>query len=770
MDQSELRHLEHLCIQEEWAFCRAACPLHVDARGLCQAMKQGDLTKARSILDKTMPLASILGRICEAPCEKLCKRVEAGGAIRIGRLEHFCVQHAERRGKPLKVPDRGRKAIVVGMSLSGMTVASDLVRKGYRIRVYHQGQEPAEALQQTLPSPVPIEAVSSELGSLGRLGVSFSPAQLSSGLIQDLLEQENDMIFVGLEAADQAILPFSLDQLDPRALTGPEGRLVVGGFAQDRGPVPAIQSASQGRSAAVSIDRCTQQVSLHADRGREGPVQTRLVTSLEGVESEPPLLTGDRQEDTREAVLQEAERCLACECMICVRNCPYLDAFGSYPKSYARQIYNNESIVQGSHQANSLINSCMLCGLCTTLCPNDFPMADVCLGSRQRMVEKGKMPPSAHDFALKDLEFSRSEDFFLVRGDPEQAECAWLFFPGCQLCASHPEQVTGAYAWLRRNLEGGVGLALACCGAPARWSGRRQMFQQSAAQLQTAAKELGSPEWIVACPSCQEMLDHFEQPPKQRSLWDVLGRWKDRLSPTSPANPTCLVDPCTAGHMPELRQSVRSLVQDCLFQGSEPRLNASTAACCGYGGLLSNANPELGARAARERAEGCRDDAVTYCAMCRNQLARAGKRSIHLLDLFFPGSGDPFAAPATGLSDSRANRRWLKNRLLEALWNEPGLPPSPGSEVELQSDEAVRNILEQRRILDSDIQQVIAAAGSEGQLFFDAQSESFLASLRLGEVTFWVNYTQEGDTGRYIIHTAYSHRMRLGKISLKDSA
>jgi len=770
MDQSELRHLEHLCIQEEWAYCRAACPLHVDARGLCQAMKQGDLTTARSILDKTMPLASILGRICEAPCENQCKRIEAGGAISIGRLEHFCVQHAERRGKPLKVPDRGRKAIVVGMSLSGMTVAYDLARKGYRIRVYHQGHDPAAALQRTLPSPVPVEAVSSELDSLKRLGVSFSPAQLSSGLIQDLLEQEKDMIFIGLEAADEAILPFDLNQVDPQALTGPDGRLVVGGFAQDRCSMSAIQSASQGRSAAVSIDRCTQHVSLHADRQREGSVPTRLVTSLEGVESEPPVLTGDRRQDTREAVQREAERCLACECMICVRNCPYLDAFGSYPKSYARQIYNNESIVQGSHQANNLINSCMLCGLCTTLCPNDFPMADLCLGSRQRMVEKGKMPPSAHDFALKDLEFSRSKDFFLVRGDPEQAECAWLFFPGCQLCARHPEQVNEAYTWLRQNLEGGVGLALACCGAPARWSGHRKIFQEAAGQLQAAVQELGSPEWIVACPSCQEMLGHFEQPPKQRSLWDVLGRHKDRLSPTSPAKPTCLVDPCTAGHMPELRQSVRSLVQEALPEQSEPRLNDATAACCGYGGLLTNANPELGARAGRERAEGCRDDAVTYCAMCRHQLARAGKRSIHLLDLFFPGSGDPFAAPATGLSDSRSNRRWLKSRILETDWNEPGLPPPAGSDIELQIDDAVRNTLEHRRILDSDIQQVIAAAGSEGQLFFDAQSDRFLASLRLGEVTFWVRYTQERDTGRYIIHTAYSHRMRLGKIRAKDSA
>ena len=63
MEQSELREPEHLCIQEEWACCRAACPLHIDARSLCQALAEGDVNKARTILEKTMPIAGILGRI-----------------------------------------------------------------------------------------------------------------------------------------------------------------------------------------------------------------------------------------------------------------------------------------------------------------------------------------------------------------------------------------------------------------------------------------------------------------------------------------------------------------------------------------------------------------------------------------------------------------------------------------------------------------------------------------------------------------------------------
>jgi hypothetical protein len=386
-----------------------------------------------------MPIADILGRICEAPCEAACKRNEAGGAVRIGRLEKFCVRTAPRKGKPMKVPDRGRRATVLGCGISALTVAYDLARKGYRIQIYYQGDDLEAAVSQVLPWKVPEEEISRELIYLQRLGVDFQSAACDKALLQDLLAQEP--VYVGLESVSQNILPCSLDQIDARTLTAPEPGLFVGGLAGTDVLHRAIDQAASGRAAAVSMDRYTQQASLTADRGKEGPVSTRLVTSLEGVEDVTPVLSDTADKDDVQTIQQEAARCLACECMICVRNCPYLEAFGSYPKSYARQIYNNESIVKGSHQANILINSCMLCELCTTLCPNDFPMADLCLGARQRMVDTRKMPPSAHDFALKDLEFSRSEEFFLVRGDPKQIECAWLFFPGCQLCATHSERV-----------------------------------------------------------------------------------------------------------------------------------------------------------------------------------------------------------------------------------------------------------------------------------------------------------------------------------------
>ena len=63
----------------------------------------------------------------------------------------------------------------------------------------------------------------------------------------------------------------------------------------------------------------------------------------------------------------------------------------------------------GHRHANKLINSCSLCGLCREVCPEDLHMGLICKKARETMVDQGKMPPSAHDFPLRDMSFSNSD-------------------------------------------------------------------------------------------------------------------------------------------------------------------------------------------------------------------------------------------------------------------------------------------------------------------------------------------------------------------------
>jgi Fe-S oxidoreductase len=457
----------------------------------------------------------------------------------------------------------------------------------------------------------------------------------------------------------------------------------------------------------------------------------------------------------------EAARCLQCQCLECVKACPFLEHYKAYPKIYARQIYNNAAIVKGQHTANVLINSCMLCGLCTELCPEDFPMAATCLDARRDLVAKGKMPPSAHEFALMDMEFAQSEACFLARGaplSPGEGKCRRLFFPGCQLSATKPEAVTAAYAALREIFPGEAGIMLSCCGAPARWAGREDLFDASMARLRSFWEDSGRPEIIAACPACLNMVEAGLPGAKATSLWEVLDHSDLSFPKRSSEAALAVHDPCTVRERTQVRESARRLLSRLGASCEELRFSGKRTKCCGFGGLLSEADPDLAATVGSRRAAESRADFVTYCAMCRDRLAKSGKRVLHLADLLFPGPDlDPAALPPVGVSRRRENRARLKRTVLREIFGQS--PPEPGAGLILHLAPEVAAVLEKRRILEDDVRAVIAHAESSGKKFRHRQTGRFLACHGPANATFWVEYSPADDG--FAVHNAYAHRMAL---------
>jgi NADPH-dependent glutamate synthase beta subunit-like oxidoreductase len=139
MDQKELRDLESRCIQEHAPTCTAACPAHVDVRGMLAAVSQGDFTAGLKILRKTLPFPRIISSICDQPCRPVCKRGEAGDPLSIAALERACTRFGEAGDQPAILPRKAKRAAIVGGGLSGLTAAFDLARKGYGVVLFEAG-------------------------------------------------------------------------------------------------------------------------------------------------------------------------------------------------------------------------------------------------------------------------------------------------------------------------------------------------------------------------------------------------------------------------------------------------------------------------------------------------------------------------------------------------------------------------------------------------------------------------------------------------------
>ncbi|MDA8441934.1 MAG: 4Fe-4S dicluster domain-containing protein, partial [Peptococcaceae bacterium] len=467
MDQSELQELEAKCTQENPPACSAACPLHVDVRAFMAKAKTGDFQEALAVLQKKEPFPGIIGRICDHPCEATCKRCEVGTALAIADLERFCVQNFQVRPTKAKViPKKSQKVAVVGGGLSGLTAALDLAKKGYVVTVFEAGAKLGGQLLGFPADVLPPEVLAAEFASLTGLGVEIRlNAEVENILSLPELLTQFDAIYLGTGAKSSAtfgldVTPQGRVAINPLTYITSNSAVFAGGSMRT-GEFSPIYSASDGRRAAISIDRYLQGSSLTAARESEGTIPTKLFVNVTGLEPLPRVAIRDSNQGyTPEAASEEAARCLDCQCLECVKACEFMKHYEGYPKKYLRQIYNNESIVMGTRHANKMINSCSLCGLCGEICPQELNLGPTCQTTRQSMVERGNMPPSAHDFALRDMAFSNSEHFALARHQPGHATSKYLFFPGCQLSASSPEQVEKVYAYLRENLAGGVGLML----------------------------------------------------------------------------------------------------------------------------------------------------------------------------------------------------------------------------------------------------------------------------------------------------------------------
>ncbi len=772
MDREQVRQWEGQCIEEQAPACTAACPLHVDARSLAVAVAAGDFKKGFVLLATAAPLPRILAHVCDHPCQSSCRRLDAGDAIAVGLLERACAEF----GGPapaVQVPHSfsGKKVAIAGGGLSGVSAAIRLALRGYVVTLFEAKPRLLDRMRSFPEMLLPAAAIDADLAVLAKLGVTVHCDALISrhagpfGL--DALAADYDAVYLatGPELFDENSLALERDaqgrlHIDPLTLATSSPKVFAGG-AQCYAPAvySPVQSIADGNYAAVSIDRFLQGASLTASRENQGTYPSRLFVNTGGIAPLPAVpLNYDAHGYTREEARQEAARCFPCHCLECVKVCPYLEDYGSYPKSYVRQIYNNESIVMGVRKANRMINSCALCGLCAAVCPEHLNMADVCLDARRGMVRTGKMPPSTHDFALRDMAFSQSEAFRMARHQPGFTASQFAFLPGCQLAASSPEHVVSAYEHLRKTLPGGVGLILGCCGAPARWAGNEAKAQEAADAMQDAWESLGRPRLITACSSCYRSLRETLPQIPIEPLWPHIDLAQLYAPQHAIAGKKLAIhDPCSTRGMSEVEQSARGLLNRLGIEHEE--LNeAGLTTCCGYGGLMLFANPPLAEKTVRRRAEQSDADYVTYCAMCRDRFAHEGKRATHILDLVFAQNGhDPAARPDPGFSRRQDNRARLKDKLLHELWGEMEKPMEPSRNV-LISDE-LSELLEKRMILEQDVRRTIYYAEDSGDIIEDHSTGHRVASLRVACVTYWVEYSEYD--GSYVLHDAYSHRMEV---------
>lgn len=743
ISKGEMESMVARCVYEDAPFCSAACPLKLDARAFLEAAAAGNFKKALQLYEKIAPFPLILSASCEAPCEARCRLGEVGEGLAIREVERAVARFGEqsRLGSVFRTKKR-KTVVLLGSGLFVLLLAGELEKKAYPITVFCEEADLAGFLRSAAPF-LDEEAFALELKRLRGKDIPFA---FGCVLDRAFLEEKRS-------GADVLCASWELtERLFPAALCAPElmfceaERLVTG-------PAEGVTAAAfAAKKAALTVDRLAQDLDPRNTRGQEGPVESRLYTDLGEAKELRRVPVCEAGYDKEEAI-REAGRCISCHCEECLKSCAYLRHYKKHPGLLAREIYNNTQIIMGDHPLNKPMNACSLCGQCTVVCPNDFDMARVCHMARQNMVSTDKMPLAPHEFALLDMLFSNGEAF-LSRPQPGYEICRYVFFPGCQAAALAPETVKAAYRDLCARLEGGVGLMLGCCGAIGDWAGRYEMEEQTWEMLDRELSKLGDPIVIAGCPTCKQELSGHEGL-RIVGIWDLLLEIGLPAGAHGLDRPAAMHDSCGARGDPHTQEAIRELARRLGCELTDTPYSGDRSPCCGYGGLTAYANREV----AQEMTETCleRSDApyISYCMACRDRFARQGRESKHILELVY---GTDAGAPPD-ISEKRWNRLTLKNELLREVWMEEPMETKRSYPL-LWTDEA-RRMMDERMILTDDVIAVMEAFRESGEAIRD-EDGLLVARRRVGNATFWVKFSPEGEDG-YRIHRAWSHRMNVVK-------
>lgn len=195
------------CLQCKNPKCVDGCPVNVDIPKFIALIAEERFDAAAKKIKETNLLPAVCGRVCpqENQCESKCILGLKDKPVAIGRLERF-VSDYERKMDLVKIPmiteNTGQKIAVIGSGPGGLTLAADMLQKGYDVTVYEALHETGGVLTYGIPEfRLPKSIVQFEIEYLKNLGARFEMNHVIGNILTiDELLEHFDSVYIGVGA------------------------------------------------------------------------------------------------------------------------------------------------------------------------------------------------------------------------------------------------------------------------------------------------------------------------------------------------------------------------------------------------------------------------------------------------------------------------------------------------------------------------------------------------------------------------------------------
>lgn len=185
--------------------CQWGCPAHTDIPEYIRLIAQGRYADAYMLNRKSNVFPAILGRVCDRPCEPVCRRGRVEEKpVAICRLKRVAADlrgDIDHRLPTVPREKNGKRVALIGAGCASLTVANDLAPLGYELVMYESLDKPGGLMRTNIPAfRLPVEVLDDEMDQILRMDIDL---RLGQGVdsMRDLLDNGGyDAVFVGTGA------------------------------------------------------------------------------------------------------------------------------------------------------------------------------------------------------------------------------------------------------------------------------------------------------------------------------------------------------------------------------------------------------------------------------------------------------------------------------------------------------------------------------------------------------------------------------------------